>query len=69
MNCDIHHLDPINLEIYWNRLISICDQGAANFERTAFSTIIRESNDYTVALLDSEGNSLAENSGTIGAFA
>ena len=69
MNCDTHHLDPINLEIYWNRLISICDQGAANFERTAFSTIIRESNDYTVALLDSEGNSLAENSGTIGAFA
>ena len=63
------NIDPISLEIYWNRLISICDQGAANLERTAFSTIIRESNDYTVVLLDSNGDSLAENRATIGAFA
>ena len=63
------NIDPISLEIYWNRLISICDQGAANLERAAFSTIIRESNDYTVVLLDSNGDSLAENRATIGAFA
>ena len=66
---NIKKLDPVSLEIYWNRFISICDQGAANLERSAFSTIIRESNDYTVVLLDEKGNSLAENRGTVGAFA
>ena len=41
----------------------------SNLERAAFSTIIRESNDYTVVLLDANGDSLAENRATIGAFA
>ena len=34
--------DPVTLEIYWSRLISIADEAAAGLLRTAFSTIVRE---------------------------
>ena len=62
-------LDPVLLEIIWSRLIAICDQSAATLTRTAFSTLIRECNDYTCVLLDKQGDSLAENQGTAGSFA
>lgn len=53
--------DPITLEILWSQLIAIADEAAATLVRTAFSTIVRESNDYVCTLLDRHGNSLAEN--------
>ena len=31
--------DPITLEVYWSRLISIADEAATGLLRTAFSTI------------------------------
>jgi hypothetical protein len=40
-------IDPITLEIWWSRLVAIADEAATTLVRTAFSTIIRESNDYT----------------------
>lgn len=60
--------DPISLEIYWNRLISIADESAAALLRTSFSTIVRESNDFTTVLLDAQGNALAENTAGIPSF-
>jgi N-methylhydantoinase B len=39
-------LDGITLEVWWSRLIAIADEAATTLLRTAFSTIIRESNDY-----------------------
>jgi len=36
-------------------------EAATVLRRTAFSTIVRESNDFAVVLMDSQGNSLAEN--------
>ena len=53
--------DPVTLEILWSRLISIADESAAALLRTAFSTVVRESNDFTTVLLDAECNCLAEN--------
>ena len=64
-----NELDPISLEIHWNRLISIADESAAALLRTSFSTIVRESNDYATVLMDENGNSLAENTGGIPSFA
>lgn len=61
-------LDPISLEIYWNRLISIADESAAALLRTSFSTIVRESNDFATALMDADGNALAENTAGIPSF-
>lgn len=61
-------LDPISLEIYWNRLISIADEAATGLVRTAFSTIVRESNDYATVLMDASADSIAENTGGIASF-
>lgn len=60
--------DPVTLEILWSRLISIADESAAALLRTAFSTVVRESNDFTTLLLDDECNCLAENTGGIPTF-
>ena len=61
-------MDPITLEVYWSRLISIADEAATALLRTAFSTIVRESNDFATVLMDAEGNSVSENTGGIASF-
>jgi N-methylhydantoinase B len=60
--------DAITLEILWSRLIAIVDEAATAMVRTAFSTIVRESNDYSVVLTDASGESVAENTGGIPSF-
>lgn len=60
--------DPITLEILWSRLISIADEAAAALLRTAFSTIVRESNDFATVLMDANGDSITENTGGIASF-
>ncbi|WP_043338718.1 hydantoinase B/oxoprolinase family protein [Belnapia moabensis] len=60
--------DPITLEILWSRLISIADEAAAALLRTAFSTIVRESNDFACVLMDRNGDSISENTGGIASF-
>jgi len=62
-------IDPITLEIWWSRLISIADEAATALLRTAFSTIVRESNDFATVLMNRKGESIAECSGGIPAFA
>ena len=62
-------IDPISLEVMWSRLVAITDEAAATLLHTAFSTVIRESNDYTVVLLDSHGRTIAECQAGIPAFA
>ena len=59
---------PVTLEIFWSRLISIADEAAAGLLRTAFSTIVRESNDYATVIMDRHGNSVSENTGGIPSF-
>ena len=61
-------LDPISLEIIWNRLVAAADEAAAAVVRTSFSTNVRESNDYACVLTDAVGNLLAENRASIPAF-
>ena len=60
--------DPVTLEILWNRLIAIADQSATTLVRTSFSTVVRESNDYACVLMDRNGDTLAENRGSIPSF-
>jgi len=54
--------DPISLEILWSRLVAIADEAAATLVRTAFSTIVYETHDYTCMLLDLNGDSIAQSS-------
>lgn len=62
------NFDPISLEIFWSRLISIADESAAALLRTAFSTVVRESNDFTTVLMDADCNCLSENTAGIPSF-
>jgi N-methylhydantoinase B len=52
--------DPITLEIYWRRLISIVDEADAAVARTAFSSLIRDAHDYSCCLFDVQGRELAQ---------
>ncbi|MGA8268512.1 MAG: hydantoinase B/oxoprolinase family protein [Candidatus Acidiferrales bacterium] len=53
-------LDPITLEILWNRLISICNEQQVTVMRTAFSTIVRESQDLACGAFDTRGFMIAQ---------
>lgn len=63
-----HQLNPVTLEIFWTRLISIVDEAAATFIRTAFSTLAREANDFAVVLTDAKGRSIAQSSMSVPSF-
>jgi N-methylhydantoinase B len=53
--------DPITLEVLWGGLISIVREISATLLRTAFSSLVRETNDYCVVLLDRQGRLVAPN--------
>jgi N-methylhydantoinase B len=60
-------LDPITLEMLWNRLLSVANEQQVALMRTAFSTIVRESLDLACGAFDSRGNMIAQsNTGTPG---
>ena len=60
--------DPIALEVLWRRLIGIVDEAAATLIRTSFSTLVRESNDFSCVITDDRGESLAQSSASIASF-
>ncbi|MEM7738589.1 MAG: hydantoinase B/oxoprolinase family protein [Deinococcota bacterium] len=56
------NLDPITLEIQWQRLIAIMDEVDNAVIRTSFSTIVGESHDFACILLDADAASLCQSS-------
>ncbi len=54
-----HRLDPLTLEILWQRLITVADQMSTTLARTAFSTTITASNDYGCVIMDAGGDCIA----------
>ena len=48
-------IDPISLEIQWQRLIAIADEIDTATIRTSFSTIVGESHDFGCTLMDEVG--------------
>jgi N-methylhydantoinase B/oxoprolinase/acetone carboxylase alpha subunit len=61
-------IDPITLEVQWNRLISIMDETDATLVRTSFSSIVGETRDFAVIMLDAEGRSIAQSNFSSPAF-
>ncbi len=53
-------LDPIVLEVLWNRLLSVTNEQQTALIRTAFSTILRESQDIACGVFDTRGNMIAQ---------
>ena len=53
-------IDPISLEVMWQRLVAIADEIDTATIRTSFSTIVGESHDFGCAILDGTGAGLAQ---------
>src|SRR5215475_14195149 len=53
-------IDPILLEVFWNRLISIVNEQATALMNTSFTTVVREAGDLSAGIFDPEGNMLAQ---------
>ena len=62
------NVDAITLSILWARLLSIVDEAGSALQRTAFSTVTRESNDFAVVLMDVHGRSIAQSSISVPSF-
>jgi N-methylhydantoinase B len=60
--------DPASLEIAWRRLVSIADEMAASLRNTAFSSVVREANDFACAILTPKGELLVEYSRSVPVF-
>ncbi|MDQ7828622.1 MAG: hydantoinase B/oxoprolinase family protein [Armatimonadota bacterium] len=60
-------LDPITLEVIWSRLLAVVTEQQDALMRTAFSTVVRESQDLACGLFDPQGRMIAQSvSGTPG---
>ncbi|TVR85448.1 MAG: hydantoinase B/oxoprolinase family protein [Trueperaceae bacterium] len=62
MNESAPEFDLIQLEIQWQRLISIMDEVDNAVIKTSFSTIVGESHDFACILLNAEGGSICQSS-------
>src|SRR5699024_4973770 len=59
--------DPVQIEVIWNRLITILEEQAKTLIRTSFSNILSDSEDLSAGLFDSQGNMITQaNAGTPG---
>src|SRR6202012_5519352 len=54
------NIDEIELQIMWNRLLSVVEGQAQTLVRTAFSTSSREAGDISAGVFDLEGRMLAQ---------
>lgn len=52
--------NPILLEVLWNRLLSVANEQQVALMRTAFSTIVRESQDLACGVFDARGQMIAQ---------
>jgi len=60
-------IDPVTLEVIWSRFMSVANEQQDALIRTAFSTIVRESQDLACGLFDTRGRMIAQSlSGTPG---
>ena len=57
---DTRGMDPITLEVLWNRLLSVANEQQFALMRTAFSTIVRESQDLACGVFDRRGQMIAQ---------
>ncbi len=54
------NLDPILLEVLWNRLVSVVEEQARALMRTSFTSVVREAGDLSAGLFDRRGRMVAQ---------
>jgi N-methylhydantoinase B len=64
----MNRIDPIQLGLHWNRLVTVADEMTSILVRTAFSTVVNQSHDCACMLLDDRGYSIAQSSHALPAF-
>jgi len=60
--------DAVRTEVLWRRLIGVVDEASAALVRSAFSTVVRESDDFSVVITDAAGTLLAQGHKSIPSF-
>ena len=53
-------MDPILLEVLWNRLIAVVNEQAAALMRTSFTSVVREAGDISAGVFDRLGRMIAQ---------
>ena len=53
-------LDPIVLEVLWNRLVSVVEEQARALMRTSFTSVVREAGDLSAGVFDRKGRMVAQ---------
>src|SRR3712207_265199 len=53
-------IDPITLEVLWNRLLAVVNEQQVALMRTAFSTVVRETQDLACGAFDARGRMIAQ---------
>ena len=53
-------VDPVTMQIVGNALASIADEMATTIFRTAHSTVVRDGMDFSAALCDASGETVAQ---------
>jgi N-methylhydantoinase B len=53
-------MDVVTLEVLWNRVLSVVNEQQVTLMRTAFSTIVRESQDLACGVFDANGRMIAQ---------
>ena len=56
----VPRVDPVTLQIVANALASIADEMATTIFRTAHSTVVRDGMDFSAAILDARGETVAQ---------
>lgn len=50
----------VQLQVIWNRLLAMVEEGAHTLMRTAFSSTVREAGDLSAGLFDPQGRMIAQ---------
>jgi len=53
-------LNPILLEVLWNRLVSVVEEQARALMRTSFTSVVREAGDLSAGVFDRRGRMVAQ---------
>ena len=61
-------LDPITIQLLWNRLISVVDEAANGLVRTAYTPSVKEYRDFCCALFDAQARMLSHSTITTAGF-
>jgi N-methylhydantoinase B len=61
-------IDQLEVGIIWSRLVSITDEMVSALVRTSFSTMVRESGDYSCMIFDGDGRFLSQGTASVPSF-